>query len=141
MTKTLLLAFAAAGLVGASLVAPADSALNQVSGRVETIVPVGNRVRVRIGALTAELTASSAERLALQPGSPVVATFKATAKPVLIGTAVVVEVPVLVDVAEIFRGKPRALTPDLDLADRSRHAPVSVGIVDLDAAAGDGLAE
>jgi ABC-type sulfate/molybdate transport systems ATPase subunit len=62
-----------------ALVAPEDSALNQVAGVVETLVPVGNRVRVRIGALTAELSASSAARLGLRPGTRAVATFKATA--------------------------------------------------------------
>jgi molybdate transport system ATP-binding protein len=56
-----------------------DSALNHVHGPVVSLVPVGNRVRVRIGELTAEVTAASAERLGLAPGRPVVATFKATA--------------------------------------------------------------
>jgi molybdopterin-binding protein len=57
----------------------ADSALNHVHGEVVSVAPVGNRVRVRVGALTAEVTAASAERLALEPGRRVVATFKATA--------------------------------------------------------------
>jgi molybdopterin-binding protein len=35
-------------------------------------------VRVRVGPLTAEVTASSAERLALASGGKVYATFKAT---------------------------------------------------------------
>ena len=59
--------------------APDDSALNHVRGTIRTIVPVGNRVRVRVGALTAEVTAASAERLRLAPGELVVASFKATA--------------------------------------------------------------
>ena len=46
---------------------------------VTSIVPVGNRVRVRIGPLTAELTAHSAEQLAFERGDEVHATFKATA--------------------------------------------------------------
>jgi molybdopterin-binding protein len=59
--------------------AGADSALNHVQGEVASVTPVGNRARVRIGALTAEVTASSAERLGLAPGRRVVASFKATA--------------------------------------------------------------
>jgi hypothetical protein len=42
-------------------------------------VPVGNRRRVRIGPLTAEITAASAERLELKERDVVVAEFKATA--------------------------------------------------------------
>jgi molybdopterin-binding protein len=57
---------------------PHDSALNHIAGVVSSVVPLGNRVRVRVGALTAEVTASSAERLALRPGEPIVASFKAT---------------------------------------------------------------
>ena len=59
--------------------APVDSALNHVQAPITSLVRVGNRVRVRVGTLTAEITAASAERLALAPGEPVVATFKATA--------------------------------------------------------------
>ena len=55
------------------------SALNHVSRTVTSIVPVGNRVRVRVGLLSAELTALSAEQLSLRPGDAVHATFKATA--------------------------------------------------------------
>jgi molybdate transport system ATP-binding protein len=58
---------------------PSDSAQNHVAGPVVSLAPVGNRVRVRVGPLTAELTAASVDRLALRPGQPVVATFKATA--------------------------------------------------------------
>jgi molybdate transport system ATP-binding protein len=58
--------------------APADSALNHVRGRVESVVPLGNRMRVRIGPLTAEITASSAARLGVAEGEPLVASFKAT---------------------------------------------------------------
>jgi len=56
-----------------------DSALNQVAGRVTAAVPVANRVRVTIGALTAEITAESVERLGLAPGADAVGSFKATA--------------------------------------------------------------
>jgi molybdate transport system ATP-binding protein len=58
---------------------PADSALNHVRGDVRSLVALGNRVRVRVGPLTAEVTASSAERLGLAEGDAVVASFKATA--------------------------------------------------------------
>jgi len=58
--------------------APADSALNHLEGEVQSIVAVGNRARVRIGPLTAELTVSSVERLGLEPGQRAVASFKAT---------------------------------------------------------------
>jgi ABC-type sulfate/molybdate transport systems ATPase subunit len=55
-----------------------DSALNVVRGEVGSVVEVGNRVRVRIGPVTAEVTASSAERLELARGGVAYATFKAT---------------------------------------------------------------
>jgi molybdate transport system ATP-binding protein len=58
--------------------APADSAQNHLIGEIASIVPVGNRVRVRVGPLTAEITAASADRLALRVGDRVVASFKAT---------------------------------------------------------------
>jgi len=58
--------------------APLDSAQNHVRARIATIVPFGNRVRVQVGPLAAEITAASAERLALAVGEPVVASFKAT---------------------------------------------------------------
>jgi molybdate transport system ATP-binding protein len=57
---------------------PDDSALNLVSGEVVSIVQVGNRVRVRVGPLTAEVTGASAERLGLARGGTVFASFKAT---------------------------------------------------------------
>jgi molybdate transport system ATP-binding protein len=56
-----------------------DSAQNRVRAPIESIVPVGNRRRVRVGPLTAEITAASAERLELQEREIVVAEFKATA--------------------------------------------------------------
>jgi molybdate transport system ATP-binding protein len=63
----------------ARVVVDQESALNHVRGSVASLVPSGNRVRVRVGPLTAEVTAASAERLRLAPGEPVVASFKATA--------------------------------------------------------------
>jgi molybdate transport system ATP-binding protein len=56
-----------------------DSAVNHLRGEVRSLVRLGNRVRVRVGPLTAEITATSAERLALAEGEQVVASFKATA--------------------------------------------------------------
>jgi ABC-type sulfate/molybdate transport systems ATPase subunit len=56
-----------------------DSSLNHLTGEVSSIVPLGNRVRVRIGPFVAEITAASADRLAIERGSPVVASFKASA--------------------------------------------------------------
>jgi molybdate transport system ATP-binding protein len=60
------------------LTAGDDSSRNHVSGRIEELVPLQNRVRVRVGPLTAEVTAASAERLGLRVGEQVVASFKAT---------------------------------------------------------------
>ena len=57
--------------------APADSARNHLTSRIRSLTPVGNRVRVAVGPLTAEITAASAEQLELRPGEEVVATFKA----------------------------------------------------------------
>ncbi|TML62365.1 MAG: ABC transporter ATP-binding protein [Actinobacteria bacterium] len=65
--------------VSLGLVPADDSALNHLRGPVVSLAPVGNRVRVRVGELTAEVTAASAERLGLAVGLPVVASFKATA--------------------------------------------------------------
>jgi len=44
-----------------------DSALNHLEGEILSLVQVGNRVRVRLPFLTAEITAASAERLGLLP--------------------------------------------------------------------------
>ena len=56
-----------------------DSALNVLHGDVSSLArEVGNRVRVRVGPITAEVTAASAERLGLAVGARVYATFKAT---------------------------------------------------------------
>ena len=56
-----------------------DSAVNHIRGEVRSLVVLGNRVRVRVGPLTAEITTGSAERLKLREGEAVVASFKATA--------------------------------------------------------------
>ncbi len=57
---------------------PDDSAQNHLLAPIASLVTVGNRVRVRLGHVTAEVTASSAKRLGLRIGEPAVATFKAT---------------------------------------------------------------
>jgi molybdopterin-binding protein len=56
----------------------ADSALNVIAGEVRSVVHVGTRVRVQVGPITAEVTASSAEKLELARGGRAFATFKAT---------------------------------------------------------------
>jgi molybdate transport system ATP-binding protein len=58
---------------------PDDSALNHVRGPITSLVVVGNRARVQVGALVGEVTAASAERLALEEGEVVMASFKAAA--------------------------------------------------------------
>lgn len=57
---------------------PADSARNHLRAPVAALVPDGDRVRVRVGPLTAEITAAAAHELGLETGLPVVASFKAT---------------------------------------------------------------
>jgi molybdate transport system ATP-binding protein len=58
--------------------AAADSALNHVAAPITSVVTIGNRVRVRVGPLVGEVTSASAERLGLERGQVVVASFKAT---------------------------------------------------------------
>jgi molybdate transport system ATP-binding protein len=58
--------------------ASADSALNHVSAPIASMTTLGNRVRVRVGPLVGEVTSASAERLGLERGQVVVASFKAT---------------------------------------------------------------
>jgi molybdenum ABC transporter ATP-binding protein len=57
---------------------PLDSMQNHMRGAIESLVPVANRIRIRVGPLTAEITAESAARLGLAPGEEVVASFKAS---------------------------------------------------------------
>jgi ABC-type sulfate/molybdate transport systems ATPase subunit len=56
-----------------------DSALNHLAEEIVSVARVGNRARVRLRTVTAEVTAASADRLDLRPGRTVVASFKATA--------------------------------------------------------------
>ena len=64
--------------ISVGLVHQTDSAQNVIAGEIRSIVQVGNRVRVRIGPVTAEVTASSVEKLGLAVGGRAVASFKAT---------------------------------------------------------------
>ena len=65
--------------------APHDSALNVIHAPVRSVAELGNRVRLAIGPVSAEITAESLARLGLTPGRHAYATFKAT------GTRVVAE--------------------------------------------------
>jgi molybdate transport system ATP-binding protein len=58
---------------------PSDSAQNHVHAAVASVVPVANRVRVTVGAVTAEVTAESAGRLQIREGDLLFASWKATA--------------------------------------------------------------
>lgn len=57
--------------------APEDSALNHVASSIRSIVTIGNRARVAVGPVVAEITAASVERLGLAQGGRAVASFKA----------------------------------------------------------------
>ena len=57
---------------------PHDSAMNLISGPINSIAELGNRVRITIGPISAEITAESLHRLGLQLGQPAFASFKAT---------------------------------------------------------------
>jgi molybdopterin-binding protein len=57
---------------------PHDSALNVIRAPVRSVAELGNRVRLAIGPVTAEITTESLARLGLRPGSEAYATFKAT---------------------------------------------------------------
>jgi molybdate transport system ATP-binding protein len=62
-----------------SRLVPDDSALNHVTAEVSSVVPLGNRVRARVGPVVAEVTVASADRLGIARGERLTATFKATA--------------------------------------------------------------
>jgi molybdate transport system ATP-binding protein len=57
---------------------PDDSAMNVIAGSIVGITELGNRARVTIGRLTAEITVDSLRRLGLEPGQTAFASFKAT---------------------------------------------------------------
>jgi len=62
---------------------PHDSALNVIGAPIATIAELGNRVRVGVGPVSAEITTESLRRLDLRVGQPVYAAFKATGTRVL----------------------------------------------------------
>jgi molybdate transport system ATP-binding protein len=57
---------------------PNDSAMNVIAGTIGAITELGNRARVTVGPLTAEVTVDSLRRLGLEAGQHVFASFKAT---------------------------------------------------------------
>ena len=68
--------------IALELTPPEGSAQNHLAARVTSVTAVGNRARVALARpqpLVAEVTAASAERLALRAGAEVVATWKAAA--------------------------------------------------------------
>jgi molybdate transport system ATP-binding protein len=54
---------------------PVDRALNAIHGEVSSVAHTANRLRVRIGPLTAEPTDESLDGITVKPGSAVVASF------------------------------------------------------------------
>ena len=64
---------------------PHDSALNVIRAPIRSIAELGNRVRLTVGPISAEITAESLARLRLRTGEVAYASFKAT------GTRVVAE--------------------------------------------------
>jgi ABC-type sulfate/molybdate transport systems ATPase subunit len=64
---------------------PHDSALNVIHAPIRSIAELGNRARLAVGPVSAEITTESLRRLGLAPGQSVYASFKAT------GTRVVAE--------------------------------------------------
>jgi molybdate transport system ATP-binding protein len=58
--------------------APDDSAMNVIGATITAITEIGNRARVTIGPLSAEITVDSLHRLGLEPGHYAYASFKAT---------------------------------------------------------------
>lgn len=59
-----------------------DSALNRLAGKVTSVTPIGNRVRVGLNVpqpVTAEITAQSVGDMEIRPGIELTAAWKATA--------------------------------------------------------------
>lgn len=69
---------ALAGAADGDFADAVDSALNRIHAPVRSVFALGNRVRVAVGPVVAEVTAASVERLGLAVGTPAVASFKAT---------------------------------------------------------------
>lgn len=68
--------------------AESGSAQNAIRGEVRSLVHLSNRVRVKIGPITAELTTASAEKLGIGVGTMAVASFKATGTRLVAGRGV-----------------------------------------------------
>jgi molybdate transport system ATP-binding protein len=64
--------------VTVSTMPPHDSAMNLVAAPITSIAELGNRVRIAIGPVTAEITSESLRRLGLRVGQTAFASFKAT---------------------------------------------------------------
>ena len=64
---------------------PDDSAMNVIAGAITAITELGNRARVTVGPLTAEITVDSLSRLGLHVGQHAFASFKATGTRVVAG--------------------------------------------------------
>ena len=64
---------------------PDDSAMNVIAGSITAITELGNRARVTLGPLSAEITVDSLRRLGLEPGQHAFASFKATGTRVVAG--------------------------------------------------------
>jgi molybdenum ABC transporter ATP-binding protein len=62
---------------------PHDSALNVIRAPIRSITELGNRVRLGVGPVSAEITSESLRRLGLTDGQVVYASFKATGTRVL----------------------------------------------------------
>ena len=65
--------------VSISLLPTDGSTLNHIEAPIESLVSFGNRARVRLGPVVAEITVASVKRLGLAEGRGAVASFKATA--------------------------------------------------------------
>jgi molybdate transport system ATP-binding protein len=66
---------------------PDDSAMNVIVGPITAITELGNRARVTIGPITAEITVDSLRRLDLQSGRHAYASFKATGTRIVANSA------------------------------------------------------
>lgn len=64
---------------------PDDSAMNVIAGTITAITELGNRARVTIGPVSAEITVESLRRLGLRPGGYAYASFKATGTRIVAG--------------------------------------------------------
>jgi molybdate transport system ATP-binding protein len=68
-----------------STVPPNDSAMNLICAPIRGIAELGNRIRVSLGPVSAEITADSLHRLGLKVGQTAFASFKATGTRVVAG--------------------------------------------------------